>query len=272
MDPFLESPCEWPSFHSRFLAWLDEILAASVPPGYRVDLEKRVYLEAYDPVLGVEERQSVPDVAIIEYRQRQNSGARLAEGMQAEYAPAMVYANEATVVEETYIEIRDVTRRNEVVTIIELISRRNKTANTRGKAEFDAKRQLVMRSRTHWIELDFLRAGERQDMLAGKSDYYTLLKRAGQPKAHEVCFFGVRDPMPVIAVPLRAEHADVLVDLQAVMNTCYARAHYANFLPYADEAAFPLLRPADARWAREQLALLAVEANVSAVEVGSPRR
>jgi hypothetical protein len=177
----------------------------------------------------------------------------VAEGSPV-YAPATIYVEEPTEVEETYIEIRDVTRNNAVVTVIELISPINKTPNTRGWAEFQAKRSAVAKSSTHWIELDFLHAGERLELLAGRSDYYTLLKRAGEPNKREVCFFDVRDPMPVIAVPLRPEHADMLVNLQDVMSTCYSRARYADFLPYGDEAALSVLRPADAQWAREQIA------------------
>jgi len=253
MDPYLETPHEWPSFHSWFLACLAETLAASMPLGYRVDLEKRVYLEAFDPFSGAETRYSLPDITVVEHRRTATSGKGVAEGPPA-YAPATIYVEEPTEVEETYIQIRDVTRNNAVVTVIELISPINKTPNTRGWAEFQAKRSAVTKSSTHWIELDFLHVGERPELLAGRSDYYTLLKRADEPNKREVCFFDVRDPMPVIAVPLRPEHADVLVSLQDVMNTCYSRARHADFLPYGDEAALSALRPADAQWAHEQIA------------------
>lgn len=138
-----------------------------------------------------------------------------------------------SVYEEEYrertIEIRDA-RNREVVTTIEVLSPFNKAAGASGRKAFLQKRKTIMSSKVHWIEIDLLRAGERPPELAGKSDYYALLKRGETPGPYEVWFFDLRDALPSIAVPLRPPFPD-----------------YSAPLPQ------PRLRPADAKWAETRV-------------------
>jgi len=114
------------------------------------------------------------------------------------------------------------------------------------------KRKATLSSNTHWIEIDLLREGERPEEVAGKSDYYALLHRAGQ-LPYEVWFFDLRDQVPTIAVPLRPPFADVPLDLQAAFDTTYARAHYADTVNYGAPIPLPRLRPADETWAKTRV-------------------
>ncbi len=149
-------------------------------------------------------------------------------------------------------EIRD-THSREVVTTIEVLSPFNKAAGTEGREAFLRKRRTVMASKTHWIEIDLLRAGERPEEVAGKSDYYALLKRGDAPPPYEAWLFDLRDPLPTIAVPLRPPFEDVPLNLKSVFNTVYARGHYADALDYSGKPPLPRFRPADAAWANGQL-------------------
>lgn len=116
-----------------------------------------------------------------------------------------------------------------------------------------AKRATVTPSPTYWIEIDLLRTGERPPEVAGKSDYYTLLKRGGTFGPYEVWYFDLRDPMPTIAVPLRAPFADVPPDLQTAFDDAYTRARYADDIDYTQPVPPPIC-PADRNWARERIA------------------
>lgn len=156
-------------------------------------------------------------------------------------------------VTERWIEIRD-KRDREVVTVIELLSPFNKAKNTAGRAAFLRKRNNVMLTRTHWVEIDLLHAGERTPEIADKSDYYALLKRSGVLGAYEVWYFDLRDRMPIIAIPLRDPFPDVPLDLQAVFTDAYRRGGYAIDIDYTRSVPEPTLRPPVALWVKQQIA------------------
>jgi hypothetical protein len=151
-----------------------------------------------------------------------------------------------------YLEIRDV-RGRELVTTLELLSPANKAADSPGRAQFLDKREKIMSSGTHWIEVDLLRAGERPERIDGQSDYYALLNRSGGYGPFDVWFIDLRDRLPVIAVPLRPPHNDVPLDLQAALDSLYQRAHYADAIDYTRSVPSPLLLPADANWVAARL-------------------
>jgi hypothetical protein len=89
--------------------------------------------------------------------------------------------------------------------------------------------------------------------VAEKSDYYALLKRGGTPGPYEVWHFDLRDKLPTIAVPLHESYEDVPLDLGAVLEDMYRRAHYAESIDYMSEIPSPRLRPADRQWVSEQI-------------------
>ena len=242
MDPYLEDPHYWSDVHGRFINALSDQLADIVSPHFVVRFESRVYLATADDVLL---GQIIPDVYVL--------NRPTADAISAATAAATIVP--PTVIEplfdpeihERYIEIRDAASR-EVVTTIEILSPTNKMSGAPGGKSFLQKRQSVLASGTHWIEIDLLREGERPEEVAGKSDYYALLHRAGH-LTYDVWFFDLRDRMPTIAVPLRPPFADVPVDLQAVFETTYTRAHYAESTDYTAPIPLPRLRPADKIWA-----------------------
>jgi Protein of unknown function (DUF4058) len=240
MDPFLEKPNRWEGAHSRLINAISDNLAELVAPNFYVDIEAHVYI-----VTPEDEQQfsMVPDVYVV---------AQPTSGPQTALAtiiapPTLIEPLFDPEIRDRYIEIRDA-EYHKVVTTIELLSPFNKAANTRGREAFLRKQKAVMASDAHWIEIDLLRTGERSEDLAGKSDYYALLKRA-RPSPFEVWFFDLRDRMPTIAVPLRPPFEDVPLDLQAVFDTAYTRAHYADSVDYTAAVPPPRLRPADAAWA-----------------------
>jgi hypothetical protein len=221
MDPYLEAPGGWGGVHGRLIAIIGELL----------------------------NRDLGPDFAIMAARSPARGGIA---------APLHVSPGEPATIEQPYILIRDRASRR-VVTIIELLSPINKLPTAPSGAvppareEFLEKRRATMASTTHWLELDLLRAGERPAEVRGAGDYYALLKRVGTGLL-DVWPISLRDPLPTIAVPLVAPHADVALDLQAAVDLLFERYRYAELLNYDAPPPAPALQWDDARWVGEHVA------------------
>jgi len=241
MDPFLEDPTEWPGVHGQLIIAIQNYLADLLSPHFVVRSETRVYISTFEESI----RWSVvPDVYVVTRPDPASVATIAATTIRPPILIEPLYDEE---IQDRYIEIYDATNR-EVITTLEIPSPVNKTRGSSGQQAFARKRKAVMASKTHWIEIDLLREGDRSEELADKSDYYVLLKR-GKVSPFEVWFFDLRDPMPTIAVPLRPPFEDVPLDLQAVFDTAYTRAHYADSIDYTATVPPPGLRPADAAWA-----------------------
>lgn len=246
MDPFLEQPALWPGVHHRLITTLSDMLTERVWPAYFVQIEERVYLVAPEHP---DRWTIVPDVFVVRGAPRASTDAT-AETITT---PTLVAPLVDLAVREWYIEIHD-TRSREVVTTIELLSPFNKAPGTQGRDDFLRKRGRVMGSRASWIEIDLLRAGERPLEVVGKSEYYTLLKRDEVADQFEVWYTDLRDPLPTIAIPLRAPDADVPLNLQLALETVYNRGGYAAAVDYDTPVPAPPLSPADTAWVAACLA------------------
>lgn len=244
MDPYLEEPSLWPDVHSRLITAFADTLAANVAPDFIVRIEQRVYIADIEEMI---RRALVPDIYLV---QRPLSGgtATLAEPISPATLIEPLYEEE---VRDRYIEILDA-QGHEVVTTIELLSPTNKVADSRGREQFCRKREAILSSATNWIEIDLLRAGQRPDEVAGKSDYYVLLRRAGRHQ-YEVWYADLRDRLPTIAVPLTSSYADVPLDLGAILAGVYSRAFYALSVDYTQPVPTPPLLPPDANWVTARL-------------------
>lgn len=244
MDPFLEEPAIWSSVHVRLINAISDYLSPRVLPHFFVDIQQHVYLVTPDDRPG---EPIIPDVYVVRTPVAGQQSAPLAI-----MPPTLVEPLYELEVREAYLEIRD-KRSREVVTIIELLSPFNKSAGAQGRQAFEEKRKKVIRTDVNWLEIDLLRAGARPPEVAGKSDYYILLKRGLQATPYEVWYCDLRDRLPTIAVPLRPSFADIPLDLQAVFDEMYARAYYAASIDYQAPVPPPRLPPADATWLQAQL-------------------
>ncbi len=244
MDPFLEEPGEWPDVHSRLITAISDALAARVAPDYIVRIEQRVYVTAADDP----GRQAIaPDLYLV---RGPDPGARAAPAA-AIAAPTIVAPLDDLEVRDRFIEILDA-RNRAVVATLEVLSPANKTPEAFGREQFGRKRRAVLASGAHWIEVDLLRGGERPPEVAGRGDYYALLRRGGEPH-YEVWHCDLRDPLPTIAVPLLPPYPDVPLDLQAVLDGVYARAFYAVSVDYRRRVPPTPLSPPAAAWVAARL-------------------
>jgi hypothetical protein len=250
MDPFLEDQA-WKDFHHEVISVIRESLTQHVVPRYVVRVDERVYLE-HQP----EERPGViePDVIVLEPQ-----GPSLPSRGGAATATVVAITRVTLTVpmperqREAFLTVR-LRETMDVVTVIEVLSPTNKRAGSDGRKEYLKKREEVLLSSAHLVELDLLRGGARlpTNEPLPPGDYYALVCRRRRRPRVEVYAWPLRHPLPTIPVPLTGEDPDVALDLQEVFTTVYDRAAYQYSIDYA-AVVEPPLPEADAAWARELL-------------------
>jgi hypothetical protein len=151
---------------------------------------------------------------------------------------------------QSFIEIRDRETR-EVVTVVELLSPSNKRSGP-DREQYLAKRLRLLRSWVNLVEIDLLRGGPRLPVIdLPPCDYYALVSRYPERPDAGLWPIRLREPLPVIPIPLRGPHPDARLDLQLMLHRLYDAAGYEDYI-YTVEPD-PALSAEDAAWARSLL-------------------
>lgn len=245
MDPFLEGQ-EWEDFHTRFNTAIADAMSPRIEPAYVIRIERRVYVEG--PGEEYEHwRRADATIVTTEFAEPIASAGASATTL----APFECMVPMPEQRRETYLIIRD-RETMQVVTVIETLSPANKRTGD-GRREYLQKREEVLSSQAHFVELDLLLGGERMPMRSPlpPGDFYAIISREYRRPRAAVYAWTLRDRLPEISIPLRKEHDDVMLDLQAAFDTVYARARYDLSLNYKAEL-YPPPQPAIAEWIRVQ--------------------
>jgi hypothetical protein len=149
------------------------------------------------------------------------------------------------------VEIWDAEHRR-LVTAIEVLSPTNKRGE--GRIEYAAKRQSIMRSDTHLIEIDLLRAGSRfpVDEPLPPAAYFAFVSRANERPEVQVWPIALDGPLPSIPVPLLPEDADASLDLQTAFATIHDFFRYDRLVSYDRPPPQPLT-PEQTEWVEARL-------------------
>jgi hypothetical protein len=248
MDPFLERPSIFPDFHDGFIAAMRESLQPQMPDPYYAALGRRAWVEISERFIG-------PDVSVL----RDQRGERSTRGNIAVVDPQVT---EPVVIHvphdervETFVEIysgRGPERR--LVTVIEVLSPSNKTAGEQGRDLYLRKQAELLQSKTHLLEMDFLRAGlhttavprDRLERQVTGFDYHVCLHRFDNFEDFYVYPIRLIHPLPTVLVPLLPGDGDVRLDLQAVFNRTYEAGPYAREIDYRQDAIEPPVEERDA--------------------------
>jgi hypothetical protein len=112
----------------------------------------------------------------------------------------------------------------------------------------------VLKSNAHLSELDLLRGGERlpTNEPVPPADYYVFVCREHRRPRAELYPWSLRQPLPIIPMPLKDGDPDVALDLQTLITTVYDQACYDISLDYRRPVE-PPLREEDAAWAQQLL-------------------
>lgn len=247
MDPYLEDPVGWQGVHNSMIVYMRDLLRPQLAPRYVARVEARSALQ----VTAGDDRR--PDISIRRKSRQAASGAAL--GVLPAMTPERVRVTDADL-NESYIEIRDRNSGMAVVTVIELLSPTNKYAGP-GREMYVAKQEAVLRSHSHLVEIDLLRAGPAvaavPEFLArslGDYHYLVSVNRATPPRDEfEVYRIHLRDRLPPIGIPLADGDPDAALDLQTALERTYESGDYDD-LPY-DRPCRPALSAEDQAWADE---------------------
>src|SRR5215468_4367351 len=243
MDPYLERRDHWHAVHTRLLVAMADALGPQVWPHYRVDIELRTYIA----LLTSQSLAGIPDVLVMS--SPREVGYPIAPAISS--APQVVEVPMPEEIHERYLVVREVTTQD-VVTVLAILSLANKLTHE-GREAYEAKRTIVLGSKTNLVEIDLLRAGSPlPPFQAGQSDYRILISPAlSRPRAMAYTL-SVRDPLPTIPIPLRPGDPEPTLPLNQLLHDLYDRARYDLAIDYS-QPPIPPLPDDDAAWARPLL-------------------
>ena len=245
MAPFLEMH-EWSDFHARVNTVISDLLVPNIEPRYVVRVERRVYVE-HPP--DEANQQRLADVTVLVSSEDSIAGELSTAGALTA-APVECELPMPEERRETYLVIRE-RETMDVVTVLETLSPSNKRAGGNGRKEYLNECEALLESRSHLVELDLLRAGERLPTVGPlpAGDYYAIVSRQERRPRAEVYAWSMRQPLPTIPIPLKKGDPDVSLDLQIAFSTVYERARYDLSLDYHQPLTSPLT-DSDADWLR----------------------
>lgn len=237
MNPYLEQPHLWAEVHARLIVAIADALAPYLRPKYRVAVEQRVYQSASDEALLV----GIPDVSV----KRTSAAETPSKAAMLTVAVPSISPTKVTVpmleeVQERYLAVREVGTQA-VITVIELLSPKNKRSGE-GRRAYENKRQEILSSLTHLVEIDLLREGQPMPIVGAqvRSDYRVLVSRSDDRPIADLYAFNLPDPIPTFLLPLHPEDAEPTVDLQTLLQAIYERAGLDLAINYNSDPIPPL--------------------------------
>ncbi len=250
MNPFFER--HWRDAHTSLLMYLRDALHERLPPDLVAIAEEEVVN------IGAGQRPVTyrPDVQIREAATLNEPGAMEAAPPSSlpttSAEPIRVVLDEEI---ERWLEIRD--QEGRLITALELLSPSNKLEAIERERYF-RKRHTFQSRGVNFIEIDLVRQGTsvfattiRSVLQNADACYGICVFRATRPEEREVYPIRLRERLPVIRIPLRPSDADVVLDLQPLIDQCHERGRY-HLLNY-HLALNPPLSPEDANWADQLL-------------------
>ena len=245
MDPYLEGSL-WMTVHTDLAVSIAHQLNRRMSPRY-VALTARRYVMDTPEEAGVLIGETYPDVAVLTTTRAEGAGV-VAEAVAP---PLRMSTLVRARVPHITVEIRDVARRH-LVTAIEVLS----PTNLRGEGfgEYRDRREKILRSTAHLVEIDLLPKGRRVPM-RGKlppAPYFVVIGRSERRPATDVWPIPLDRPLPEVPVPLLAGDPDVMLDLQRALGGVYDDDRLGSLIDYTQPPEIPLT-PDQAAWVDQHL-------------------
>lgn len=223
LDPYLEP--HWRDIHVSLLVYVADQLNAQLPDDMHIRVEE--------------------DVANDEDFLGDNVDFDASFDDDLEFDPSTITSSIAVAEPEVlvigpcppqrHLAITDVTA-GRVVTAIEILSPGNKTGA--GWTAYRKKQREYLKSGANLVEIDLIRSGKC------RTPCCACVTRPGVAEFYPV---SLREPLPNIRVPLRPRDADIVLQLQPLLDNCYLQGRYAG-TDYARPPC-PSLDPDDEVWA-----------------------
>ncbi|MEM7125235.1 MAG: DUF4058 family protein [Chloroflexota bacterium] len=253
MDPYLEDPSIWHSFHTRLATELADQLTPQIVPNYYADVELQTVSDEIS--LTARPHAMRPDTGV--YREPDAPVTNLASPTAVTNAP-LVAPMQRPVIAHSEVKLRTVriyiTETDQLVTTIEILSPYNKRPH-RGLNQYRRKRNKVIESSVHLVEIDLLRGGTRPGLELDhppiEQEYILLVNRDGPypQRLSDIWPVGLNESLPPkLPVPLLAPDTDVEIDLRAALDAIYERAAYQYRIDYSQSIPPPTLRDEMVEW------------------------
>lgn len=232
MDPFIEDQ-RWGEFHGMFITEMRYNLGSLLIPQYSVEMESYIQVNMR------------PDVSI--FHRHTDVEPLTLSSIAISDATRLITPTVYELDDQRRIEIRD--GEGNLITVIELLSPANKG---RHRDRYLAKRDAILSSDVHLVEIDLLRGGERMEQTIPPAGYAVMVARSRENTSHEGALYeiGLRDPLPVVPVPLLEDDPDVPLNLPGLFRKVYTQAHYRLMLDYTR---LPALGTNDLVWITDTL-------------------
>lgn len=255
MDPFLEDVQHRRGFHNALAYEITRQLNRQIVPTYYAEVEIHTISEL---VIGSDRRERYPDVAVFE----RDPQTILPHPALATLTPVseqrVAVENEPEKMRSIRLTMRET---GELVAMIEILSYGNKVG--KGLELYREKREGILLSDVHLIEIDLLRGGirpgaELQDDPKIECEYVVLVNRIGSRRISDIWKVALNTELPTIPIPLLYPDPDAVLDLTSVVRSIYRELRYDVILNYGDPVPAPKLRPEMVQWWQEQKAKIIV--------------
>lgn len=245
MDPYLEDPENWRGFHQLLASEMVSRLNSELDPKYYADLDVRTVLQQ----VGIATSPRIyPDIALVNVLPDFSNPSAVATKVKAPIKRKILFP-ERMRTRTVHIFLAE---NKELVTVIEILSPANKTGT--GLQEYRFKRDQLVRSAVHLVEIDLLRGGHRPGPELRTSpldtDYVLLVSRAEQSdeRLSEIWPLALNEPLMPLPIPLLEPDPDIILDLGEIMATVYEKGAYSRRIDYQQPIPAPRLRPAMQAW------------------------
>jgi hypothetical protein len=249
MDPYIEHPEVWSDFHGALAEVIRSELNQTIRPHYVARMTPRTTYETIE----IEDRRSIrPDVGV--WQPQPPAGGVAVAVPAISTAPVISLVAAELPVRLYTVEIRQV-ETMKLVTAIEILSPVNKISSHEAYDEYLRKRQDLLRSQAHLMEIDLLRGGKRPPLErpVPEAPYYITLSRANRRPYVEVWPIQFADPLPILPVPLLEPDPDVPLDLSKAVAACYERGGYDVIIDYTRDVPPPKLSKEAELWVDQLL-------------------
>jgi hypothetical protein len=253
MNPFLEAPSLWPDVHHRLIAEFCVQIQRQLNPAYVAVITPYTLFESLE--IAPRRVAMIPDVGVLQPEPSRGGGGGVAVA-PTPTAPTLTMPAEMQIpTRYARLEIRSVEGET-LVTAVELLSPANKRlglgegARGQGAAAYNRKRQELFQTSAHLLEIDLLRNGIRPRLIhpLPEAAYFVFLSRAEHRPDVDVWPVQLRDPLPVVPVPLRRPDPDVALDINAALAQIHESAAYERRIDYRSDPPPPTLSEEDAKW------------------------
>lgn len=250
MDPYIEMCGLWDDFHAELIAEIKRAIAPQLPAHYAVRTGERYYVDVCAPndVGAVDYLRVQSDASVIQLASRSASGdvAVLEAPVEAEVAIEQEFR-------ERFLDIREM-RSGTIVTTIEVLSPSNKRGGE-GRQQYLLKRNACLLGERNFMEIDLLRRGTRMPLASEypAGEYFIALFRMTRPGKCGLWPIGLREPLPVVPVPLMPGESEVRLDLAPMVDTIYVGSNYGLSINYALPLSPQPKNQADVDWIKQLL-------------------